>query len=294
MQHIHVCTNALASVQIIYQPFPDNSFPHNNWRHVFWSIIMFIWDTPHLRQFIILNLYFPNLFTIRLAFLPYFPYLFTIQLTFLPYFPYLFNIQLTFLLYFPNLFTIQLTFLPYFPYHFTIQPTFLPHFPYLVTIQLGFLPYFSYLFTIQLTFLPYFPYLFTIQLTFSSVFSKSFHYPNCFSSFLTHPLTQLTQWYSQHKKVLKFSCDLNLFQRIPIALKYIVFSSYLKRVLGNVFQLSETSINSYDISFMYKLLWYSCNIVECGNKHHKPNPLFTKTYTYLPIYLHFYQNYRFY
>jgi hypothetical protein len=73
-----------------------------------------------------------------------------------------------------------------------------------------------------------------------------------------------------------------------------VFSSYLKRVLGNVFQLSETSINSYDISFMYKLLWYSCNIVECGNKHHKPNPLFTKTYTYLPIYLHFYQNYRFY
>jgi hypothetical protein len=29
-------------------------------------------------------------------------------------------------------------------------------------------------------------------------------------------------------------------------------------------------------------------------KHHQPNPLFTKTYTYLPIYLHFYQNYRFY
>jgi hypothetical protein len=28
--------------------------------------------------------------------------------------------------------------------------------------------------------------------------------------------------------------------------------------------------------------------------HHKPNPLFTKTYTYLPIYLHFHQNYRFY
>jgi hypothetical protein len=27
-----------------------------------------------------------------------------------------------------------------------------------------------------------------------------------------------------------------------------VFTSYLKRVLGNAFQLSETSINSYDIS----------------------------------------------
>ena len=30
-----------------------------------------------------------------------------------------------------------------------------------------------------------------------------------------------------------------------------MFYSYLKRVLGNVFQLSETSNNSYDISFMY-------------------------------------------
>ena len=59
-----------------------------------------------------------------------------------------------------------------------------------------------------------------------------------------------------------------------------MFSSYLNRVLGNVFQLSETSINSYDISFMYKLPWYNCNIVECGIKHHQPNLLFTKTYTY--------------
>jgi hypothetical protein len=40
--------------------------------------------------------------------------------------------------------------------------------------------------------------------------------------------------------------------------------------------------------------WYNCNIVECGIKHQQPNPLFTKTYTYLPIYLHFYENYRFY
>ena len=37
-----------------------------------------------------------------------------------------------------------------------------------------------------------------------------------------------------------------------------------------------------------------CNSVECGIKHHQPNLLFTKTYTYLPIYLHFYENYRFY
>jgi hypothetical protein len=42
--------------------------------------------------------------------------------------------------------------------------------------------------------------------------------------------------------------------------------------------VSEANINSYDISFMYKLPWYNCNIVECGIKHHKPNPLFTKTY----------------
>ena len=65
-----------------------------------------------------------------------------------------------------------------------------------------------------------------------------------------------------------------------------MFFSYLKRVLGNVFQLSETSINSYDISFMYKLPCYTCNIVECGIKHHQPNFLFTKTYTYLPTRLH--------
>jgi hypothetical protein len=34
---------------------------------------------------------------------------------------------------------------------------------------------------------------------------------------------------------------------------------------------------------MYKLPWYNCNIVECGIKHHKPNPLFTDIY--LPTYL---------
>jgi hypothetical protein len=41
---------------------------------------------------------------------------------------------------------------------------------------------------------------------------------------------------------------------------------------------------------MYKLPWYNCNIGECGMKHHQPNPLFTKTHNYLPIYLHCYQN----
>ena len=73
-----------------------------------------------------------------------------------------------------------------------------------------------------------------------------------------------------------------------------MFFNHLKMVLGKVFQLSETSINSYDISFMYRLPWYNCHVVECGIKHHTSNPLFTKAYTYLPIYLHFYQNYRFY
>jgi hypothetical protein len=135
--------------------------------------------------------------------------------------------------------TIQLGFFPYFSYHFTIQLGFLPYFSYLFTLQLTFLPYFTDLFTIQLTFLLYFPNLFTIQLTFLRFL-------------LTHLHNSLND-IPNIIKFLKFSCDLNLFQRIPIALKYIVFSSYLKRVLGNVFQLSETSINSYDISFMYKL-----------------------------------------
>jgi hypothetical protein len=71
-------------------------------------------------------------------------------------------------------------------------------------------------------------------------------------------------------------------------------SFHYSTYLSNVFQLSETNINSYVISFMYKRPWYNCNIVECGIKHQQPNLLFTKTYTYLPIYLHFYQNYRFY
>jgi hypothetical protein len=60
-------------------------------------------------------------------------------------------------------------------------------------------------------------------------------------------------------------------------------ASYLKRVLGNVFQLSETSINNYDISFMYKLPWYNWNIVECGIKHHNSNPLFLITGKHCPI-----------
>jgi hypothetical protein len=61
--------------------------------------------------------------------------------------------------------------------------------------------------------------------------------------------------------------------------------TYLSSIFSNVFQLSETSITSYDISSMYKRPWYNCNIVECGIKHHQPNPLFTKTYTYLSIYI---------
>ena len=130
------------------------------------------------------------------------------------------------LLYFPNLFTIWLAFLPYFPNHFTL-----------------------------------FFYIFPIFSLFSSVSSKSFHYSTYLSSIFSQ---------SFH------------------------YSTYLSSIFSNVFQVSETSINSYDISFMYKLPWYNCNIVECGIKHHQPNLLFRKTYTYLPIYLHFYQNYRLY
>jgi hypothetical protein len=44
--------------------------------------------------------YFPDHFTIQLAFLPYFSYLVTIPLVFLPYCPYLITIRLAFLPYF--------------------------------------------------------------------------------------------------------------------------------------------------------------------------------------------------
>jgi hypothetical protein len=79
----------------------------------------------------------------------------------------------------------------------------------------------------------------------------------------------------------------------PVLSKSFHYSN-LSSIFSNVFQLSETNINSYVISFMYKLPWYNCNILECSIKHHKLNPLFAKTYNYLSIYLHFYQNYRFY
>jgi hypothetical protein len=107
------------------------------------------------------------------------------------------------------------------------------------------------------------------------VFSKSFHYSTYLSSIFSksfHYSTYLSSIFS----------------------KSFHYSTYLSSIFSNVFQLSETSINSYDISFMYKLPWYNCNIVECGIKHHQPNPVFTKSYTYLPIYLHLYQIYRFY
>jgi hypothetical protein len=108
--------------------------------------------------------------------------------------------------------------------------------------------------------LPFF-HIFPIFSLFSSVFSKSVHYSTYLSSIFSNS---------------------------------IHYSTYLSSIFSNVFQLSETSINNYEISFMYKLLWYNCNIVECGNTLHQSSPLFTKTYTYLPIYLHFYPNYIFY
>jgi hypothetical protein len=120
--------------------------------------------------------------------------------------------------------------------------------------------------------LPFF-HIFQIISLFSSIFSLSFHYflldfPNLFTIRLTY-----LPYFPNH-----FTIQLIFLPYFPM------FSMHL----------SETSIDSYDISFMYKLPWNNCNIVECGIKNHQPNPLFTKTYTYLPIYLHVYQNYRFY
>ena len=146
----------------------------------------------------------------------------------------------------------------------------LVQFPYstylssIISISFHYSTYFSSIFSI----------LFHYSTYFSSIFSLSFHYfllyfPNLFTIRLTRYLSSI------------FS-------------KSFHYSTYLSFIFSNVFQLSETSINSYDISFMYKLPRYSWNIVESSVKHHKSNPLFTKTYTYLPIYLHFYQNYRFY
>jgi hypothetical protein len=119
--------------------------------------------------------------------------------------------------------------------------------------------YFPNFFIIRLAFLSYFPnhctiffHIFPIFSLFSSVFSKSFHYSTYLSSIFS---------------------------------KSFHYSTYLSSIFSNVFQLSETIINSYDIFFMYKRPCYNCNIVECGIKHPQPNPLFTKTYTYLPIYI---------
>jgi hypothetical protein len=50
---------------------------------------------------------------------------------FLLYFPNLFTIQLTFLPYFPNFYHYSTYFSSIFPYHFNIQLTLLPYFPYL-------------------------------------------------------------------------------------------------------------------------------------------------------------------
>jgi hypothetical protein len=45
----------------------------------------------------------------------------------------------------------------------------------------------------------------------------------------------------------------------------------------------------YKWGSMDKLPRYNYSIVECGIKHHKPNHVFTKTYTYLHIYRHFWK-----
>jgi hypothetical protein len=56
-----------------------------------------------------------------------------------------------------------------------------------------------------------------------------------------------------------------------------MFSSYQKQTL--TVMISPLCTNGHDITVILLI---------------QPNLLFTKTYTYLPIYLHFYQNYRFY
>jgi hypothetical protein len=114
---------------------------------------------------------------------------------------------------------------------------------------------------------------FQIFSLFSLFFFHNFHFFSLFNLLFFHIFHIISQFSS-------------------VFCKSFHYSTYLSSIFFNVFQLSETSINSYDISFMYKLPRYSCNIVECGIKHHQPNLLFTKTY--LPIYLHFYENYRFY
>jgi hypothetical protein len=61
-----------------------------------------------------------------------------------------------------------------------------------------------------------------------------------------------------------------------------MFSSYQKQAL--TVMISPLCTNGHDITVI---------LLNVALNHQQPNPLFTKTYTYLPIYLHFYQNYRF-
>jgi hypothetical protein len=65
----------------------------------------------------------------------------------------------------------------------------------------------------------------------------------------------------------------------------------VQSITPNVFQLSEASINSYDISFMYKLPRYNWNIVENDIKHHNHNHQFHQDKKYeevLAIWRYFY------
>jgi hypothetical protein len=120
---------------------------------------------------------------------------------------------------------------------------------------------------------------------FSSIFSLSFHYfllyfPNLFTIFFC--IFQIISLFnlSFHYFLLYFR---NYFTIQLIFLPYFpMCSSYQKQAL--TVMISPLYTNCHDI----------INIVECGIKHHQLNPLFIKTYTYLPIYLPFYQNYRFY
>ena len=96
--------------------------------------------------------------------------------------------------------------------------------------NLGFFHIFLIFSLFNLPFFHIFPIFSLFNLLFYCIF-QIFHYSTYFSSFLTHSLTQLTQWYSQHNKVLKFSCDL----------KFISKNSHCSKIYC-VLQLFEKSI----------------------------------------------------
>jgi hypothetical protein len=91
------------------------------------------------------------------------------------------------------------------------------------------------------------------------------------------------------------------FQTATFEMQRNLFSAYVTSFSAYHFPVyntyQEMAIWKSIVTLTYRellALGRKIDIFECGIKHHQPNLLFTKTYTYLPIYLHFYENYRFY